>query len=198
MRHSCDDATLPRVKPALVIIGLGNPGAAYERTRHNAGFWGMDALSKAFGAGKWEEKQKFLCLQQEARIVMVPVLLVKPATFMNSSGECVQKIIDFWKLDASQQLLVLSDDIDLPLGELRLRMKGGPGTHNGLRSITLRIGEGYPRIRIGIGLGAKQGDDLATWVLSIPPPEEEKIIRTSLETLPERLKNFVLEQQKEE
>lgn len=185
------------MKPALIVIGLGNPGKTHERTRHNTGFWGIDALSAAFGEGEWEEKQKYLCLQQEARILAAPILLVKPQTYMNRSGECVQKLVDFYKLDASQQLLVLSDDIDLPLGELRLRMKGGPGTHNGMRSIVMHLGENFPRIRMGLGSSAGQMD-LAAWVLSVPPPEEEKILRDAIQTLPQRVRDFVLERQKEE
>ncbi|MDO8648988.1 MAG: aminoacyl-tRNA hydrolase [Candidatus Peregrinibacteria bacterium] len=179
------------MKPSLIIVGLGNPGASYERTRHNAGFRALDALSNAFGVGEWQEKQKFLSTAQEGRIVTVPILLVKPQTYMNSSGEAVQKLIAFYKLDPAQ-LLVVSDDVDLPLGTIRLRKKGGPGTHNGLKSIVERLGEGFPRVRLGLGTAAA-GSDLAAWVLSVPPPEEEKVLQSAIETLPELVKKFVLE-----
>src|SRR4051812_25711065 len=121
------------MKPSLIIVGLGNHGASYEMTRHNAGFRVLDVLSESFGTDKWSLRQKFMAEVHEGRVVMAPVLLVKPQTFMNRSGESIRKILDFYKLD-HRNILVLCDDIDLPLGDVRLRMKGGPGTHNGLKS----------------------------------------------------------------
>jgi PTH1 family peptidyl-tRNA hydrolase len=180
------------MKPALVIIGLGNPGASYASTRHNAGYQAVDRLSTAFGEGKWEEKQKFHSLIQEARVVTVPVLLVKPLTFMNLSGDAVKKIMDFYKLDPASQLLVLSDDIDLPLGETRLRLSGGPGTHNGLKSIALQYGDAYPRLRIGLGT-QPAGADLATWVLSVPPKNEQDALQHAFETIPDLVRQYILE-----
>lgn len=177
------------VKPSHVIIGLGNPGTQYRATRHNIGFQAIDYLSKIFAEGEWSEKQKFHALVQEARIITVPILLMKPLTFMNRSGEAVKKIIDFYKLNPAEQLLVISDDVDLPLGEVRYREKGGPGTHNGLRSIVEQIGEGFPRIRIGLGT-APAGSDLATWVLSSLTNEELQALQKSYEKLPELLKIF--------
>lgn len=175
-----------------MIVGLGNPGKGYARTRHNAGFIATDFLSKEFGVGEWKEQQKFMCKMQEGRIVTVPILFIQPQTFMNRSGECIRKIIDFYKLDASQQLLVLTDDVDLPLGDLRIRMKGGPGTHNGMRSIVEQIGENFPRLRIGLGTPSKD-IDLATWVVSAPPPEEETILLKAIESIPAKVKEFILE-----
>jgi peptidyl-tRNA hydrolase, PTH1 family len=184
------------MKPQVVIVGLGNPGAQYARTRHNAGFQAIDLLSAEYGEGEWEDKQKFACIAQEARIVTAPALLVKPLTFMNRSGECIRKIVDFYKLDASTQILVLCDEIDIVLGEIRFREKGGPGTHNGLKSIVEQIGEGFPRMRIGVG-PAPKGDELATWVLSIPSPDDEKKLQETLKTIPERVKDYVWEQIRE-
>jgi PTH1 family peptidyl-tRNA hydrolase len=115
---------------------------------------------------------------------------------MNRSGECIRKLVDFYKLDVSYQLLVISDDIDLPLGEVRLRMNGGPGTHNGLRSIVETIGEGFPRLRIGIGTPSA-GEDLAAWVLSSLSPAEDKALTETLRGIPERLKTFVMESPQE-
>ncbi len=89
------------MKPSLIIVGLGNPGASYERTRHNVGFRALDVLSEHFGQGVWKESQKFRALIQEARIGKVPILLVKPLTFMNLSGESLRKIVDFYKLESS-------------------------------------------------------------------------------------------------
>lgn len=180
------------MKPHLVIVGLGNPGKGHDRTRHNAGFDAVEALSKAYGEGEWVESQKFQCRMQEARIITVPVLLVQPSTYMNRSGESVRKLVEFYKLNPREQLLVISDDIDLPLGDTRLRMKGGPGTHNGMRSIVVVLGEEFPRLRIGIGPGPK-GEDLAAWVLSVPPAEEQAALRAVIDALPETIKKFVME-----
>lgn len=178
------------MKPSLVVIGLGNPGAQYERTRHNVGFQALDVLSKEFGTGEWEEKDKFRALIQEARVVTVPVLLVKPLTYMNDSGDTVRRLKDFFKLEPSQ-FLVFTDDIDLPLGELRVRQNGGPGTHNGMKSIVEQLAEDFPRARIGLG-AQKKGEDLATWVLSVPTKEETDTLRQVYQSLPEMLRTFVL------
>ncbi len=179
------------IKPSLIIAGLGNPGSTYERTRHNVGFRAVDFLSEKFGQGAWKETQKFAALTQEARVVTVPVLLVKPLTFMNLSGESLKKIVDFYKLTAAEQIIILVDDVDLPLGTLRLRKSGGPGTHNGLKSLVEQFGEGFPRIRIGVG-PQPENADLATWVLSRMASEEEEVLRRTVEQLPEMVKEFVL------
>lgn len=180
------------MKPHLVIIGLGNPGKEHAKTRHNAGFRAVDVLSKEFGKGEWTESGKFLCRMQEARVVTVPVLLVQPTTYMNRSGECMRKLTEFYKLNPRGQILVISDDIDLPLGELRFRKSGGPGTHNGLKSIVVIFGEEFPRLRIGIGSPPK-GEDLATWVLSAAPAADQKRIDAAIATIPEKVKEFVME-----
>ncbi len=179
------------MKPTLVVIGLGNPGKSYEHTRHNAGFQALDALAADYGVGEWEDKQKFNAAVREARIVTVPVLLVKPSTYMNRSGEAMRKIVDFYKLNAAEQVLVLSDDIDLPLGELRFRKKGGPGTHNGLRSIDALFGESYPRLRIGLGTRPPEFD-LAAWVLSVPPEEERRELEAAYRRVPGVVKEYVM------
>jgi len=179
------------MKPILVIVGLGNPGAQYERTRHNAGYLAIDTLSEEFGQDDWQDKQKFDAFIQEARIGVAPVLLVKPKTFMNLSGDSVRKLVDFYKLAPDTQVLILSDDIDIPLGELRLRMKGGPGTHNGLKSIVDIYGEDFPRIRIGLG-GPPAGQDLSNWVLSKMTKEEMDTLDESFEELTTMVTDFVL------
>ncbi len=179
------------MKPSLVLIGLGNPGASYERTRHNAGFQAIDVLSTAFGEGEWKDRPKFQSIAQEGRILTIPILLVKPLTFMNLSGEAIRKIVDFYKLNAAEQVLVLCDDIDLPLGEFRLRRKGGPGTHNGLKSVVEHFGEAFPRLRLGLGT-RPAGSDLATWVLSVPPADEQRELEKLYAALPEIVRSFVL------
>lgn len=180
------------MKPHLVVIGLGNPGKSYEKTRHNAGFQVLDLLASAMGEGEWKDRQKLLSVVMEARILAVPLLLVKPQTFMNRSVEAVRKIVDFYKLDPTTQILLISDDVDLPLGAIRFRLKGGPGTHNGLRSIAASFGEDYPRIRIGIG-SSNPDVDLAAWVLSVPPAEEQAALQKAIATIPAMIQQYVFE-----
>ena len=157
------------VKPTLVIIGLGNPGRQYEHTRHNVGFQAVDALSEAFGEGEWQEKQKYLSFVQEARIVTVPALLVKPQTYMNLSGNAVEKLMKFFELDSSSQMLVLCDDVDLDE----------------------KFGEHYARLRIGLGAQPPE-TDLATWVLSVPTEEEKKALQEAIKRIPELVKEYVV------
>jgi len=181
------------MKPSFIIVALGNSGKQYEATRHNAGWLALDSLAKHYGAGEYEDKQKFLCNAAEATVNGSTVLLVKPTTFMNRSGECIRKLLDFYKLDQATQLLVVCDDIDLPLGSHRLRMFGGPGTHNGLKSVIECIGENFARYRIGLG-SQPEGMDLAAWVLSAFTAQEltemqpafQKLSTTVFELLPQR------------
>jgi PTH1 family peptidyl-tRNA hydrolase len=178
------------VKPSLLLVGLGNPGAQYADTRHNLGYQALDALSAAYGEGEWKEVSRFDAATQEARIVTVPVLLVKPLLYMNRSGEVIRKIVDFYKMDAKEQVLVLVDDLDIPAGELRLRKSGGPGTHNGMRSIVEQFGEDFPRLRIGIG--PKGMGDLGAWILSATSPAEREALAPAFSKIPEMVKGFVL------
>ena len=167
------------MKPDYIIVGLGNPGAQYERTRHNVGFRALQLLADEFASdNEWKESQKFLGAIVEAKIGTDSVMLIRPNTYMNLSANSVHKIIDYYKLDPATKLIVICDDIDLPLGEVRYRKSGGPGTHNGLRSIHEVFGDGVKRIKIGIGTPT-HGEDLAAWVLSIPSLEDEKVLSAS-------------------
>lgn len=179
------------MKPVLAIFGLGNHGKSYDRTRHNAGYLAIDKLAEEFGEGDWQDKQKFDGDILEARIGVAPVLLVKPKTYMNLSVDSVRKVVDFYKLQPEDQIIILSDDIDIPLGELRFRKSGGPGTHNGLKSICDVYGEDYPRIRIGLGQ-PPAGTDLSGWVLSALTSEEQAVLNESFLKLPEMIREFVL------
>jgi len=183
------------MKPALIVIGLGNPGKEYEGTRHNAGFLAADLLAKAFGTAPWQPKQKFSADVCEGRIITVPVLFVKPTTYMNRSGESARKIIDFYQLNPAKELLVICDDIDLQIGTVRFRENGSSGTHNGLQSVAQQFGEEYPRIRIGVGAQAA-GQDLANYVLSNPDAQERKAIDAAIAKIPEMVRSFVLGDQK--
>jgi len=104
----------------------------------------------------------------------------------------VRKIVDFYKINPAVQLLVLCDDIDLPLGETRLRLTGGPGTHNALKSIVATLGEAFPRLRIGLGSPAA-GTDLAAWVLSVPTQEERRTLGATIATIPDKVKAYILQ-----
>ncbi len=186
------------MKPALIIIGLGNPGKEYAGTRHNVGFWAIDALAAEFGEGEWKANQKFLGDTLEGRIVTAPLFFLKPGTFMNRSGEAAKKNLSYYKLPPTQ-LLVLCDDIDLPVGEIRLRESGGAGSHNGLKSVAEQIGENFPRVRIGIlgsdaprGSFLKAGMDLSTYVLSKPSASEKKRIEQSIKEIPGMVREFVM------
>lgn len=166
------------MKPQFLIVGLGNPGKQYEQTRHNVGWLAVDTLHESAKGSEWSEKPKFLSALSETTIDGESVLLVKPLTFMNRSGEAIRKLVDFYKLNPAKQILVCCDDIDLPLGTHRLRMSGGPGSHNGLKSVVECIGESFPRLRIGIG-PKPEGADLATWVLSNMTKTELKAMKPS-------------------
>lgn len=168
------------MKPHFLLIGLGNPGKEYESTRHNIGYAALDEAAEQLGAGDWADKPKFMSKVSEAEIDGTPILLVKPMTFMNRSGEAIRKLTDFYKLNPKNQMLVCCDDVDLPLGAHRLRMTGGPGTHNGLKSIVDCLGEDFPRLRIGLG-PQPDGMDLATWILSTMNAEEKRALEPSLE-----------------
>jgi PTH1 family peptidyl-tRNA hydrolase len=145
-----------------IILGIGNPGPAYAGTRHNVGFEVIDALAARHGAGPFSRRH-----QAEVatwRRDDGPVLLVKPETFVNASGEAAQALMAFHKVSPAE-LLVVVDDLNLPLGTLRLRPDGGAGGHNGLRDIEARIGQAYPRLRVGIGAPVGPGEAQVAHVL---------------------------------
>lgn len=147
-----------------LVVGLGNPGVRYQWTRHNAGFLALDALMERFGGRT--DRSKFDALVGECVISGQRVLLMKPQTFMNSSGDAVGAAMHFYHLEPSK-LLVLSDDISLDVGVLRVRKGGRDGGQRGLRSIIETIGsQDFPRIRIGVGHKPSPTYDLAEWVLS--------------------------------
>jgi PTH1 family peptidyl-tRNA hydrolase len=151
-----------------VVVGLGNPGRQYQGTRHNVGFAVVDSL-----AGGRAFRGRFLSQVAEVTDDGLPLLLVKPETFMNLSGQAVRQVVDFYKVPA-EDLLVVCDDFALPLGKLRVRAKGTHGGHNGLRSIQEHLGTtAYPRLRIGVG-GPKE--DAVDHVLSRFRPGERPVI----------------------
>lgn len=147
-----------------IVAGLGNPGKEYERTRHNAGFMAIDYISGRCGARV--DRAKFSALVAEADIDGKRVLLMKPQTFMNSSGEAIAAAAKFYKIEP-QKIIVISDDVSLEVGRVRVRRKGSHGGQNGLRSIENHLGtQEYQRIKIGIGAKPHPDYDMAAWVLS--------------------------------
>lgn len=132
-----------------IIAGLGNPGQKYENTRHNMGFKTIDCLSEEFGISV--NRAKFKGLIGEGRIGNEKVILLKPQTYMNLSGQSVREIVDYYKVP-EENLIVIYDDFDLPIGSIRIRKSGGPGTHNGMKSVVGELNfRKFPRVRIGIG-----------------------------------------------
>lgn len=146
-----------------IIVGLGNPGEKYEHTRHNAGFEVIDILADRIGIHVEEKKHKGLC--GRGLLEGQKVVLVKPQTFMNLSGECVRAVSDFYKV-SEDQIIIVYDDISLDPGRLRVRGKGSAGGHNGIKNIIAHLGtQEFPRVKVGIGEKPK-GMDLADYVLS--------------------------------
>ena len=138
-----------------IIVGLGNPGKKYENTRHNMGFLAIDRMAEEYEISV--DKIKFKALVGEGRIAGQRVVLVKPQTYMNLSGQSVQEIMHFYKEDI-ENLIVIYDDLDIAAGKIRVRKKGSAGTHNGMRNIVQMLSDdGFPRIRVGIG-NEKKGD----------------------------------------
>lgn len=161
-----------------VVVGLGNPGKQYENTRHNVGFNVIDILAKEYGISVSKIKHKALI--GEGRIGSEKVLLVKPQTYMNLSGETLIDIYNYYKVDI-ENIIVIYDDIDLEVGKIRIRKKGSGGTHNGMRSIIKCLGDNnFPRVRVGVSK-PKSGQDLADFVLSRFRKEENDDIELGLE-----------------
>ena len=162
-----------------LIVGLGNPGDKYHYTRHNAGFLMMDYFSQR--CGTQVNKLKFKSLVGEATVAGKRVLLMKPQTFMNASGEAVQQAAAFYKIPM-QNILVFSDDTALDVGRVRVRGKGSDGGQRGLRSIiTIMNSDAFPRIRFGVGQKPHPDYDLADWVLSEFNKEDQKALFAAFE-----------------
>jgi len=161
-----------------VIAGLGNPGNKYEFTRHNVGFRTIDLISEKYGIRVNRLRHK--ALLGDGEINGTRVLLVKPQTFMNLSGESIREIYEWYKLPV-ENIIVIYDDVDLPVGTVRIRPKGSSGTHNGMKSVIYQLqSDNFPRIRIGIGK-APEGWDLADYVLGRFNDDEARIIAASIE-----------------
>ena len=162
-----------------IVVGLGNPGKSYESTRHNMGFLAADGLADKEGFAF--NKLRFRAWTALWRCGGEQVLVMKPQTYMNLSGEAVGEAARFYKV-SPDHVLVISDDISLPAGKLRIRPGGSAGGHNGLKNIIAHLGsDRFPRIKIGVGIPQDVGADTIDWVTSRPSREDEKVLIAALD-----------------
>jgi peptidyl-tRNA hydrolase, PTH1 family len=159
--------------PLKLIVGLGNPGSQYSRTRHNAGFWLVDELARRHG-GSFNSERRFQGDLARVRVGNDEVWLLKPMTFMNNSGGPAQSVAGFYKIPVGS-LLVAYDELDFPAGVVRLKQGGGAGGHNGMRDMIAQNGDAFWRLRIGIGHPGDKSQVL-NYVLGRPQAEDERLI----------------------
>jgi PTH1 family peptidyl-tRNA hydrolase len=170
---------MPRVDELYLIAGLGNPGREYERTRHNAGFLVAERLA-ADQRAAWSTEDRFQARVCRIRLSGCTVLLCEPLTYMNASGEAVGRVLKYYRVPVDR-LLVVVDDADLPLGEIRLRGSGSSGGHHGLESVESHIGtRDYARLRVGIGRRSDGRRDIAGYVLGRFGSDEEPVLERVL------------------
>jgi PTH1 family peptidyl-tRNA hydrolase len=174
-----------------LIVGLGNPGSEYEKTRHNAGFLALDRVADRHARGS-VPRSKHNSLLQEATIGGERVILLKPLTFMNRCGSAVAEVLGFYKMSAAGDLLVLVDDYALPLGAIRVRGEGSAGGHNGLSDIERALGtSAYPRLRIGIDPPPANYNDPADWVLGRFTDEQARALGPALDKAADAVEVFI-------
>lgn len=162
-----------------LIVGLGNPGQKYEHTRHNMGFLMVDLLAEQLNVKL--NKVKFKSAYNIVRFGGQKCLVMKPQTYMNLSGEAVHEAVQFYKIPADH-VLVIYDDVSLPVGKLRVRPTGSAGGHNGIKNIIAHLGtQEFPRIKIGTGAPSGGGAEMIDWVIGVPSQAERKILVESFE-----------------
>ena len=161
-----------------LIVGLGNPGQKYEHTRHNMGFLTVDLLAEKLGVKL--NKVKFKAAYNIVKFAGCKCLVMKPQTYMNLSGEAVREAAQFYKIPA-ERVLVIYDDVSLPVGKLRVRPSGSAGGHNGIKNIIAHLGtQDFPRVKIGVAAPGEEGD-MVDWVIGVPSQAERKILAESFE-----------------
>jgi peptidyl-tRNA hydrolase, PTH1 family len=176
--------------PSRLVVGLGNPGAEYAGNRHNVGFRSVDRVAERYRLRFNAKRARSLVAR--GQLAGQDVALAKPQTYMNLSGRAVKELLVGWGVPP-RSLLVVYDDVDLPPGSLRMRERGGPGTHNGMRSIVESLGStDFPRLRIGIGSPPPMRD-LADYVLDDPTPEERSLLEEALARAVEAIELFIRE-----
>ena len=162
-----------------LVAGLGNPGQKYQNTRHNMGFLTVDLLSEQKGVKL--NKVKFKSAYNILGFAGCKCLVMKPQTYMNLSGEAVREAAQFYKIPA-ERVLVIYDDVSLPVGKLRVRPSGSAGGHNGIKNIIAHLGtQDFPRIKIGTGAPAGGGEEMVDWVIGVPSQAERKVLLESFE-----------------
>ena len=193
IRWSLFDSILGSRRPKRrrgLVVGLGNPGELYEKTRHNVGFWCIDRLGEQHSI-KINRRNR-LALTGEGRIGDEDIVLAKPRTFVNESGQAITSLMARYYATAAD-LLVVYDDMDLPAGKLRLRPDGGPGGHNGIKSIIGALGtQGFARLRVGVGRPG-QGDDQIEHVLGRANAEDQDLVDAAVETAVEVIACYLSE-----
>ncbi len=157
-----------------IIVGLGNPGPEHRTTRHNVGFWFCDLLARRHG-GEFRDYRKYSGETAKIEIDGHELTLLKPTTYMNRSGISVRQLSDFFKIPP-EEILVAHDELDLPVGSVRLKHGGGHGGHNGLRDVIAHLGEGFWRLRLGIGHPGNKAEVIDYVLTRAPQPEEELIL----------------------
>ena len=178
-------------KYMYIIAGLGNPGKEYENTRHNIGFDVIDRLAEEENIAVMENKHKALI--GKGYVAGQKVILAKPQTFMNLSGESIREIVDYYKVDDTAELIVISDDISLDVGQTRIRKKGSAGGHNGLKNIIKMLGhDTFIRVRMGVGEKPKNFD-LADYVLGHFPVEERTVMDEATKTATDAIRMILTE-----
>jgi PTH1 family peptidyl-tRNA hydrolase len=165
--------------PLRIIVGLGNPGPEHQVTRHNVGFWFVDLLARRHG-GEFRDYRKYSGETARVTIEGRELILLKPTTYMNRSGLSVRQVSDFYKI-VPEDILVAHDELDLPVGNVRLKNGGGHGGHNGLRDTIAHIGENFWRLRLGIGHPGNKAD-VIDYVLTRAPRVEEELILEAVST----------------
>ena len=165
--------------PLRIIVGLGNPGPEHLVTRHNAGFWFVDLLARRHG-GEFRDYRKYSGETAKVRVAGQELILLKPTTYMNRSGLAVRQLSEFYKI-APEDILVAHDELDLPVGSVRLKQGGGHGGHNGLRDTIAHVGENFWRLRFGIGHPGNKAD-VIDYVLTRAPRQEEDLILEAIGT----------------
>ena len=162
-----------------LVVGLGNPGQKYANTRHNMGFLTVDLLAEE--AGVQLNKVKFKSAYNILRFAGTRCLVMKPQTYMNLSGEAVREAAQFYKIPP-ERILVIYDDVSLPVGKLRIRKSGSAGGHNGLKNIIQHLGtDAFPRIKVGVGMPDHPDHEMIDWVIGKPQGEEAKTLRAALD-----------------
>lgn len=171
-----------------LIVGLGNPGSEYEKTRHNMGFNVINKIAEKYNISF--SKAKFNGIYGNGEIENEKVILLKPQTFMNLSGDSVIEYVNFYKVDFDK-IIIIYDDIDTVPGKIRIRKKGGPGTHNGMKSVVSRLNtENFARVRVGIGMPEFK-NDLINFVIGNIPDDELKVLEIGIEKATEAIISII-------